>query len=49
MKVLLVSMKYDYGEKSRGSSGDHYNFQEPLKRITETIISFDFMTVLQEQ
>lgn len=49
MKVLLVSMKYDYGDKSRGISGDYYYFVEPLKQIVETVLRFDFMTVYKEQ
>ena len=49
MKVILVSMKYDYGDKSRGSSGDYYYFEEPLKHIVGKVLSFDFMTVFQEK
>lgn len=49
MKVLIVSMKYDYGDKSRGLSGDYYYFEEPLKHIVDEVLSFDFMTVFQEK
>jgi spore maturation protein CgeB len=49
MKVLLVSMKYDYGVKSRGLSLTHCYFHDPLKRLAETVLFFDFMKVLQEQ
>lgn len=49
MKVLLVSMKYDYGDKSRGLSGDYYYFEEPLKHIVDKVLSFDFMTVFLEK
>ena len=49
MKVLFVSMKYDYGDKSRGLSGDYYYFEEPLKHIVDTVLTFDYMTVFQEQ
>ena len=49
MKVLLVSMKYDYGDKSRGSSLERHYFEEPLQCLVATVITFDFMTVLQEQ
>jgi len=42
-------MKYDYGKKSRGLSGDYYYFEEPLKHIVDTVIAFDYMTIFQEQ
>jgi spore maturation protein CgeB len=49
MKVLLVSMKYDYGDKSRGSSLERYYFEEPLQHIVATVLTFDYMTVLQNK
>jgi spore maturation protein CgeB len=49
MKVLLVSMKFDYGNKTRGLSGDYYYFESPLNELGMKVLSFDFMTVFQEQ
>jgi len=49
MKILLVSMKYDYGKISRGLSLDHYYFEEPLKQLGENVLFFDFMMQFQEQ
>ncbi len=48
MKVLLVSMKYDYGDKSRGPSLERCYFEEPLQHLVATVLTFDFMTVFQE-
>ena len=49
MKILLVSMKYDYGDKTRGLCSDYYYFECPLRHLGMNVISFDFMTVFQEQ
>lgn len=43
MKILVVSMKYDYGEKARGLSGSEEYFEKPLSRQGHELISFDFM------
>lgn len=43
MKVLLVIMLYDYGEKQRDSSYAYHYFIQPLERIADMAISFDFM------
>lgn len=49
MKVLLVTMKYDYGDKARGLSGDYYYFECPLKQLGLDVKSFDYMSVFHEQ
>jgi len=43
MKILVVSMKYDYGEKERGLSGNEFYFERPLSRLGHEVLSFDFM------
>lgn len=48
MKIIVVAMKYDYGEKSRGISGDYYFFEEPMKRMGLNVLTFDFMTIAVE-
>lgn len=47
MKILLVSMKFDYGDKKRGLALDYYYFEEPLKKMGLDVINFDYMTVSQ--
>ncbi|MEQ8189710.1 MAG: glycosyltransferase, partial [Candidatus Eremiobacterota bacterium] len=47
MKLLYVGMTYDYGDKSRGFSFEHYNFYCPLKSYCKkhnwSFIHYDFM------
>lgn len=43
MKVLVVSMKYDYGDKTRGASGMDDYFVNPIRRLGHEVIFFDFM------
>lgn len=47
MKVLVVAMLYDYGDKDRGLSYAHYYFNQPLEQIADVVISFDFMEMLR--
>lgn len=49
MKVLIVSMLYDYGDKSRGLSGSQYYFEQPIERVVDQTLSFDFMTEFHER
>lgn len=49
MKVLIVSMVYDYGDKLRGLSGDHYYFVKPIEKIVDSVICFDYMSILKER
>ena len=46
MKVLLVSMYYDYGDEKKGTSLDFYYFEDPLKRMGIEVITFDFMSTI---
>ncbi len=48
MKVLYLSMKYDYGKPEQGYSFEHYNFYNSLLNMGYDIIYFDFLTLLQE-
>jgi hypothetical protein len=45
MKVLVVSMEYDYGEKSHGLSLTHHYFDTPIRKIVDSLVVFDFMAV----
>lgn len=45
MKILLVSMEYDYGQPSRGRSYDYFNVLDNLK-LTHEIELFDYMQEL---
>lgn len=47
MKILLVCMQYDYGDRSRGYSYEHYNFYESLRSLGHEVILFDYMTEIQ--
>lgn len=47
MKILLVAMKYDYGDPSRGHSYEYYNFYESLCSLGHEIIFFDYMSEIQ--
>lgn len=49
MKVLLVSMKFDYGNKTRGLALDYYYFEEPLRELGINLFTFDFMTIFKEK
>lgn len=49
MKVLLVSMMYEYGDKYQGLSYDYYHFFQCLKQLVDSVVFFDFMGVIQEQ
>ncbi|MFN3531094.1 MAG: glycosyltransferase [Candidatus Brocadia sp.] len=46
-KLLYVGMKYDYGDKSRGFSFEHWNFYHPLKSFCQRrdwdFTHYDFM------
>lgn len=44
MKIVLVSMKYDYGDPARGLSYEYYNFYLSLERMGHEIRHFDYMT-----
>lgn len=48
MKILYVSMKYDYGKQEQGYSFEHYNFYHSLLHIGHDILYFDFVTLIQE-
>lgn len=48
MKILIVSMYYDYGEKGRGISGDYYYFIQPLKELGINVLYFDYMSIYKK-
>jgi spore maturation protein CgeB len=48
MKILVVSMLHDYGDKARGLSGSQYYFEQPIERVGNQVLSFDFMTEFHE-
>lgn len=43
MKILHVSMRYDYGDRSRGESYEYHNFFDGLKRAGHEVRFFDYM------
>jgi hypothetical protein len=45
MKVLVVSMKYDYGDPARGLSLSESYFERPISKLVDSVVSFDYMTV----
>lgn len=45
MKIVLVSMEFDYGDEKRGLSLDHYYFAEPLLSMGIDVVKFDFMAI----
>jgi len=47
MKILLVCMEYDYGDRSRGHSYEYYNFYESLRSLGHEVVLFDYMTEMQ--
>lgn len=49
LKILLVSMKFDYGDKNRGLALDYFYFEEPLKKMGLNVVNFDYMSIFQEK
>lgn len=43
MKILLVCMAYDYGDRARGHSYEYYNFLDSLKSMGHVVELFDYM------
>lgn len=49
MKILYVAPKYDYGDRARGFSFEHYNFYSTLMHMGHNITYFDFITEYQQR
>ena len=49
MKALFVALLHDYGVKSCGFLYEYYNLFQPLERVVDSVIAFDFMEVLQQR
>lgn len=52
MKILCVTMKYNYGNPKRGYSFEHYNFYDSLVKMDEgkhTVIHFPFDEIIKEK
>lgn len=49
LKIVLVTMKYDYGDKNRGLALDIIYFKEPLLYMGHKVIFFDYMTIHKEK
>ncbi|HEX5127161.1 MAG TPA: glycosyltransferase [Rhodocyclaceae bacterium] len=47
MKILLVCMRHDYGDPTRGHSYEYYNFFESLKDVGHNVDLFDYMEELK--
>lgn len=43
MKILLVCMEHDYGDRARGHSYEYRNFYQSLRQMGHDVILFDFM------
>lgn len=48
MKILHVSMKYDYGDPRRGLSYEYINFYKALQVVGYDIEFFDYMSTMQQ-
>ena len=48
LKILLVSMRHDYGDASRGDSYDYCNVYQPLLDLGHKVTFFDYMAELKE-
>lgn len=48
MKIMLVCMRYDYGDPKRGESYEYYNFYDSLIRMGHDVFLFDYMTELRQ-
>jgi spore maturation protein CgeB len=46
--VLYVGIKYDYGNKDRGLSYEHYNFYHTLLNMDYSLIYFDYDKIKQK-
>jgi len=49
VKALFVAAMHDLSVKSRGFSYEYYNLFQPLERVVDSVIAFDFMEILQER
>lgn len=49
MLILYVALKYDYGERRRGYSFEHYNFYDPLVRMGHDVLYFDVASQVAEK
>jgi spore maturation protein CgeB len=48
MRILYVAHQYDYGEKSRGLSFEHFNFYQSLCAMGFDVDYFDYPTLVDE-
>lgn len=48
MRILVVCMQYDYGDRTRGFSYEYNNFYLALKDMGHDVNLFDYMTEIQE-
>lgn len=48
VRILIVSMMYDYGDPKRGISSSYYNDFLCLKKMGHEVQYFDYMTRIQE-
>lgn len=49
MKVLLAAVMHEKGENSSGFLYEYTNILQPLERVVDSVVAFDFMVVLQER
>ncbi len=48
MRILYAAQQYDYGQKSRGLSFEHYNFYQSLCAMGCEVDYFDYPTLVDE-
>lgn len=48
MKILLVTMLYDYGDPKRGYSYEYYNLYDSLRQLHPDTQIYDYMTKISE-
>lgn len=49
MKIFLVIMRYDYGDRARGHSYDYQNFIGSLRDLGHDVEHFDYMEVMAQE
>src|SRR5512142_210833 len=47
MKILLVTMEYDYGDPARGRTYDYYNLYQSLLQAGHEVELYDYMSRFQ--
>jgi spore maturation protein CgeB len=46
LRILYVALAYDYGDRSRGRSFEHWNFYDSLRMMGHDITYFDYPSIM---